>query len=181
VQAALQNAEDFADLMDRYEKALIVYIKRISSADQDDAEDILQDVFIKTYRYLNSFDQDLKFSSWIYRIAHNEAISWHRKNKNIQTLSSEDSAAVFEKLASDLNLKERIDQKLTSEKIRQLVDKLDDKYRNVLILKFLEDKDYTEISDILKIPGGTVATLINRAKKKLKIIFKDHKITAEDL
>lgn len=167
--------------MNRYEKQLIVYIRRISSANQADAEDILQEVFIKTYRYLNSFDQDLKFSSWIYRITHNEAINWHRKNKNKQTLSSEDSQAVFEKIASDLNLKEKINQKMLAKKIRTIIEQLDDKYRTVLVLKFLEEKDYTEISNILKIPMGTVATLINRAKKKLKSLLIDSHITVADL
>ena len=178
VQAALKNADDFLLIMEAYEKQLLVYIRRTCSASQEDAQDILQDVFIKAYRYLNSFDQDLKFSSWLYRIAHNQCIDWHRKNKNKQTLSGEDSDTVFEKLASDLNLNDKIDKKLNKEKIHELLGELDKKYHDILVLKFLEEKDYNEISDILKMPLGTSATQINRAKKKFKSILIDNKITS---
>src|SRR6185503_18028902 len=81
VTLTLQNQENFAHLMKRYEGKLLSYILRISNVDHDEAQDILQDVFIKTYKNLNSFDADLKFSSWIYRICHNQVISNYRKVK----------------------------------------------------------------------------------------------------
>lgn len=163
--------------MQRYERRLLAYIKRIVNIALADAEDILQEVFIKVYQNLNGFDRKLKFSSWIYRITHNQAISHYRRQKSRpKTLSSEDSEKMFEILVSDLDIEEEVQQKMKAEKIHQLLKKLDKKYRDVLVLKFLEDKDYREISDILQKPMGTIATLINRAKKKFKKLLIKHNI-----
>ena len=165
--------------MNRYSDRLLHYIHRLTNIPSADAEDLLQEIFLKTYQNLNDFDQELKFSSWIYRIAHNQIISNFRKNKNkAQALTQEDTELFFERLASDFDLQEKIDQKLLKEKITGILQQLDPKYREVIILKFLEEKDYTEISDILRKPMGTVATLLNRAKSKLKDLLIKHHITA---
>ena len=79
VALALKNQDFFACLVERYEPKLMRYVRRISAATQEDAEDLLQEIFVKVYRNLNDFDPDLKFSSWIYRIAHNQVISYWRK------------------------------------------------------------------------------------------------------
>ncbi|MBU1152057.1 sigma-70 family RNA polymerase sigma factor [Patescibacteria group bacterium] len=169
VVKALENADYFAQLIDRYEKKLFAYIKRLGYFTDPEAEDILQEVFIKTYQNLNDFDQSLKFSSWIYRIAHNHTISQFRKDSKHQgTLSLEDNQILYDKLASEENIKERVDKKILSEQIQSLIQHLPEKYREILILKYLEDKSYEEISNILKKPMGTVATLLSRAKKALK-------------
>ena len=178
MRAALKNADEFARIIEKYEKQLFVYIKRITSVSDDDAQDILQEVFIKIYENLNDFDQNLKFSSWAYRITHNYAISYYRKNKkSMNDISLEDNEVLYEKLASELNLKEEIDEKLLKEKVKEILSELDPKYREVLILKYLEDKDYTEISNILRKPMGTIATLLNRAKAKFKEILKKNNVT----
>lgn len=172
---ALENADDFIFIIKRYERQLFVYIKRLMKISSDDAEDVLQEVFIKTYENLNDFDQDLKFSSWIYRITYNHTISYYRKNKaKMQTLSLEDNEMFIEKLRSEFNLEENVDQKILKEKVQEFLNQLDKKYRDVLILKYLEDKDYTEISNILRKPMGTVATLLNRAKDKFSEILENN-------
>ncbi len=162
--------------MKRYERKLFAYIMRLGKVTTEEAEDILQEVFIKTYQNLNSFDPDLKFSSWIYRITYNHSISSFRKRKSRpQTLSSEDSEKVFECLKSELDIQDDLHRKFENKKLKKILDKLEKKYRDVLILKFLEDKNYKEISDILRKPMGTVATLINRAKSKFrKLLLKNN-------
>ncbi len=178
VKAALQNADDFAAIIDKYERQLFVYIKRITNFSNADAEDILQEVFIKIYENLNDYDADFKFSSWIYRIAHNHAISHYRKNHKFQQdISLEDNEILYEKLACELNIKEQTDEKILKSTIQKLLMELDEKYREVLILKYLEDKDYTEISNILKKPIGTVGTLLNRAKDKFREILIENNVT----
>lgn len=178
VKAALENADNFVHIITKYEHQLLVYIKRITNASTEDAEDILQEVFIKAYENLNDFDQSMKFSSWIYRITHNHTISHYRKNKNSQkNIYLEDNETLYEKLTTDLNIPREVDQKLLKEKIQKTLSKLDIKYREVLILKYLEDKDYTEISNILRRPMGTIATLLNRAKKKFKELATKENIT----
>ncbi|PIT90324.1 MAG: RNA polymerase subunit sigma [Candidatus Komeilibacteria bacterium CG10_big_fil_rev_8_21_14_0_10_41_13] len=169
VALAIKRTDDFKYLIDRYEAKLLRYIRRLSNFSSEDSEDLLQEIFIKVYQNLNSFDDSLKFSSWIYRIAHNQIISQYRKTKSkCKDLEIKADETLVNNLASEFDLKEMIDQKLTSEKLFKLINNLDKKYKEVLILRFFEDKDYREISDILQKPAGTVAALINRAKKQLK-------------
>ncbi|MCK5022073.1 MAG: sigma-70 family RNA polymerase sigma factor [Candidatus Pacebacteria bacterium] len=168
----LENQDYFLYLVRRYEKKLGRYISRISNLSSDDMEDILQDVFIKIYKNLNAFDTSLKFSSWAYRITHNEVISNYRKLKNKATVISFDLDGEFIKnIADDLDIEKNLNLKDLKTDISLILNKMDLKYREVLILKYLEEKKYNEISDILKKPEGTVATLLNRAKKQfLKIV-----------
>lgn len=165
----------FGILIERYEKKLFYYIKRTINAPNADCEDILQEVFIKTYKSLNGFNPDLKFSSWIYRITYNHTISYYRKHKNnAETISIEDSEALINTIKDDLDLEEETAKEFDAERIREAINSLDKKYRDVLVLKFLEEKTYEEISDIIRKPLGTIATLINRAKTKLKDKLQSH-------
>ncbi len=174
VSLTLEDQNAFLYLVNRYEAKLFSYILKISNLDSVEAEDVLQDVFIKVYKNLNAFDADLKFSSWIYRITHNEVISNFRKKKarpeKILTNPEDD---VMERIADELDIERQIDLKTIGENIYKILNEMEEKYKEVLILKFLEEKDYKEISDILKKPMGTVATLINRAKKQFKEKVKE--------
>lgn len=162
----LNNSDYFACIMQRYETKLIRFIRRISGVNIQDAEDILQEVFIRVYKNLNSYDSDLKFSSWIYRITRNYVISEFRKKKARGEVYLVDEE--WNTFVSELNIESDLDREINRDILLKILDKIDLKYREVLILKFLEDRDYKEISDILKKPVCTVGTLINRAKKKLK-------------
>ena len=167
VELALQDQEWYLCLLRRYQDKLARYIRRISGAGEQDIEDLLQEVFIKVYRNLNGFDKDLKFSSWIYRICHNEVISHYRKSKaRPQIINGEEGEKILEMIQDRDKLDDNLDNKISQEKIAQVLSQMDVKYREVLVLKYLEDKDYQEISDILKKPSGTVATLLHRAKKQ---------------
>ncbi|OGM96080.1 hypothetical protein A2333_02645 [Candidatus Wolfebacteria bacterium RIFOXYB2_FULL_49_7] len=169
VTLTLKDRELYACLIRRYEAPLARYVWRISGYSDDDIADILQNAFISAYRNLNGFDPSLKFSSWLYRIVHNETISQHRKRRaRPQTVSVEENDDVFELLASEVDVARDADRAMTAMRIRAVLDAMDPKYREVLVLKYLEDKDYREISDILQKPMGTIATLINRAKKQFK-------------
>ena len=174
----LKDADLFLELMQRYEGRLLAYINRIINVSNGEAEDILQEVFIKTYQNLNGFDLNLKFSTWVYRITYNQVISFFRKNKKHTTnLTDKDSEALILNIADELNLKQAVAQKIDAKLIREAISDLDSKYRDVLVLKFLEDKDYNEISDIIKKPVATVGTLINRAKNKIKEALKQYDLT----
>lgn len=172
VALALENKDLFLYIVMRYEQALLRYIKRLGNFNHEDASDILQESFIKIYRNLNAYNPDLKFSSWAYRICHNHTISHFRKasTKPVNYLDPQD----FSQMKSSLNLHEETAKNLDANLIEEKIYQLKPKYRDVIILRFLEEKDYQEISDILKKPIGTISTLINRAKKKLQtsIILK---------
>jgi RNA polymerase sigma-70 factor, ECF subfamily len=169
VAVVLKKPDAYAFIVQRYEEKLLRYIMWISRGTKEDAEDVLQDVFLSAYKNLNDFDQDLKFSSWIYRIAHNKVISHFRKvTARPKTMTYEGDSQLLNILASEEDIEKSLEKKYTAAEVQKTLDRLDEKYREVLILKFLEEKDYKEISDILEKPMGTVATLISRAKKQFR-------------
>ncbi len=182
VRRALENPDDFFYLMKRYEGRLLRYIRRISAVSYEEAEDILQEAFLKVYRNLNAFDQKLKFSNWIYRIVHNTVIN-HQRKKKVRAavwvrLDEKDRQGAARHLDGVAPESGRGDSRFQDEEMRESLDRalleLPEKYREVLVLRYLEDKSYEEISEILKKPGGTVASLIKRAKKRLRKIAPRH-------
>lgn len=177
---ALEDQEAFVPLVERYEAKLLRYVRRLTGLDMESTEDVIQEVFIKIYRNLNSFDPDLSFSSWAYRIAHNEAVNYLRKHRNKETISieSEDDEMVslLDVLEADVDVMDDVARKELQQKVRAVLMKLPTKYRDVLILRFLEDKDYKEIGDILRKPEGTVGTLLNRAKEQFKRTAKKNNV-----
>jgi RNA polymerase sigma-70 factor (ECF subfamily) len=170
VVLALENQEFFGCLMKRYKDPLSRYVVRIVPSFRNSLDDVLQEVFIKIYLNLRNFDPSLKFSSWAYRITHNHAVSLLRQEssrpKNVST--DNDEYNFFERYVADGQLNEK-EIRYAKEEVSYVLGMLDQKYREVLILRYLEEMDYEEISDILKKPVGTVGTLLSRAK----IIFKE--------
>ncbi|MFA5927179.1 MAG: RNA polymerase sigma factor [Patescibacteria group bacterium] len=169
VTLTLADKNNYFYLANRYEEKLSRYIKRLANFSSQDVEDILQDIFIKAYLNLNSFNPKLKFSSWLYRITHNETINHFKKARTRPiTLSTEDNELILQFIASDSNIEKEMWSQDDAASIQRTLTKLNKNYRDVIILKYFEDKDYKEISDILRKPMGTVATLLNRAKKSLR-------------
>jgi len=169
VSMTLKDKSCFGDLVERYEAKLLRYVARLGVRDPDDQLDVLQDIFLKIYRNLNGFDTSLKFSSWVYRIAHNEAISWYRK-KNVRpeghlVADSEELLGFFKGNEEMADI--TFDKTVNSDEVNKALLVIDNKYRQALILRFFENKEYEEISDILQIPVGSVGTLLHRGKKQL--------------
>ncbi|MEI7741533.1 MAG: RNA polymerase sigma factor [bacterium] len=168
---AKTSPEAFAELVGRYEEKLLRYLRRSFSVSGEDGEDILQNAFLKTYQHLNDYDPTMPFSSWVYRIVRNEAIDLFRKRKVVMLPlenDDEDAMSFADILASDIDVEKDVSRNLEREEIMKSMEKLKEKHRAVLILRYLEEKEYGEIADILQIPMGTVATLISRAKKEMK-------------
>ena len=173
VQVQKGDTESFRVLVERYETKLARYAKRFFFRG-DDAQDLVQDVFIKAYINIKSFDPDRRFSPWIYRIAHNEFVNAvKKKQKERENVSLFDFDVFFPHLvaketadatASLQELKERLDESL---------DKLDDKYKEPLILYYFEEMDYKEIAEILRIPVSTVGVRLQRGKVMLQKIIKE--------
>lgn len=163
IELAKNEANFFGVLMERYETPLLRYIRRISSFDNDDSEDILQEAFIKAYRNLNDFDHDSKFSSWMYRIVRNQTIDTARKKK-LRAAVSIDEHDLAHILRAATDIEGEVARKDDLSRISDTVRSLPETYREALILRFLEEKSYEEIMDILRLPKGTVATLIRRGR-----------------
>lgn len=173
VEFSKHEPETFGFLMERYQGQLASYIRRLTQLPMEDVQDLLQEVFIKIYQNLNAYDASLKFSSWAYRIAHNHVVDYFRRSSaRPQTDALEDYE--WEKIAqAGIYLEKEIASKDCVEKIKNCIRELPFDYREVLILRFLEEKDYEEIMDILQKPKGSVATLIARGKKMLAEKMKE--------
>jgi len=164
-----KNQERYSEIVDRYQKKLFVYIYRLIG-NREEAEDLLQDVFVKAYKNLNSYDTSRKFSSWIYRIAHNESVNYIKRKSLKKFISWETIVSTKDKLDSSSE-EEGADKawirKEVSKEVNEAIGKLPFKYKQVLTLRYYSDQSYEEIAEILGRPVNTVGTLINRAKKKL--------------
>jgi len=160
--------ELFGEIIRRYKTKLTHYLRKFIK-DNDELEDVLQDVFIKTYRNLFDFEADKKFSSWIYRIAHNEALNQIKKfSKEISLDEGE-----WDIMDNEMDVNKSVDISLARSKIVQCLVQMKDNYREALILHYFEDRSYEEISDIMRIPQNTVGVWISRGKSILKTILQN--------
>ena len=162
------DKELFGTLMARYEAKLFRYGKKFLS-DQENIVDVVQDVFIKTYQNIKSFDTSLKFSSWIYRIAHNTFVNALRKKSRspLYFFDIEIDTFIPHPIYEDPLQKEN-EQKEMKKMLDHGLSKVTSKYREVLILYYIEELGYKEIADILRVPVGTVGVRLKRAKDELK-------------
>ena len=163
-----KDKEAYVEIINRYKEGLIRYAAYLTG-DNDSASDAVQEAFIKAYINLNGFNTKKKFSSWIYRIVHNEAMNLLRKdNKELPMFKDVD-------FKSGVNLEEELIKKELQAHARYCLSRMPLIYREALSLYFLEERSYEEISDILRIPIGTVGTRINRAKVLMKKICQKTK------
>lgn len=160
------DKEAYAELVKRYEGKLLRYVKYLVG--EMEADEIVQESFIKAFVNLQGFDEKKgKFSSWIYRIVHNEAMNKVKKKKH---LSLDLNDWLKEILPGKVNIEKEYEKKEEKEMVRRCLRDLEFRYRSVLSLYYLEDKNYEEIGEILKMPMGTVGVRLKRGKEKLKEI-----------
>lgn len=163
-----KDKELFVHIIRRYQDKLMRYANYLVG-DEHSATDIVQESFIKAYTNLNGFDIKKKFSSWIYRIIHNEAINLINKRKKQVSLYKDTD------YDSGINIEDEFVKKELENRTHNCLSKMPVIYREPLSLFFLDEKSYEEISDILRIPMGTVGTRINRAKVLMKKICQKTK------
>jgi len=165
-QVQSSNAEAFGVLVGRYEQKMKRYARKFLLASEED--DLVQEVFIKAYVNIQSFDVARKFSSWLYRIAHNEFINALRKRGRMPVTAFFDFDAVFPHPVA----RETADGALNRAELKQMVEKglenLNPRYREPLVLYYFEEMDYKNIADVLHIPVSTVGVRLRRARAILK-------------
>lgn len=159
------NLEQFGKLVNKYDKKLFGYINKITNQNNEQIEDLLSEVFIKAYENIQSFNNKKKFINWLYRIAHNTCIDFFRRNK-IATVTLNPDDDFYP--SKDLLIEDAEIKKERLEEINGAISRLEVKYREVIILYFIEEKNYDEISEILRISTSAVGVLLFRAKQKLK-------------
>jgi len=162
-EALAGNERAFRKILEGH-YSLIYSVVHGIARERVETDDIVQEVFIKIFRALPHFRGEARLSTWIYRIARNEAINAIEKRKPI--------SAPFED-CEDLAIEEDNPEaahrkKIAREQIERLMDRLDEKQRIALELRYAGDKSYEEIAEIMEIPLGTVKTHIYRAKLSLR-------------
>ena len=159
------NNETFSFLVEKYELSIKRYARKFTQ-DSETINDITQTVFLKAFSHINSFNAKLKFSSWLYRIAHNELANFLKKKKELPLFDFDTfwphSAPGKKELENET---EKIMMKETFEKC---LAKIPAKYREVINFYYLEDLSYEEISEILQTPVSTIGVRLKRGKTILK-------------
>lgn len=151
----------YEQLVLRYQEKILRYLLRVLNYNHQDAEDVTSETFMKAYINLASFNQQMKFSSWLYRIAHNEAVNLIKKKSKSFSVDLDNFQYLPEEIDFEKPRKDDLEKILANLKI-------DDK--NILTLFYLEEKSLREISDILKITENNVAVKLKRARDKAKKI-----------
>ena len=164
------NTEQYEYFLDRYGQQVFVLVDRIVSC-QEDAEELTQDVFLKAFQQLSSFKAESSFSTWIYRIATNLAISAVRKKRN-DVLRLDDS--VFANL-SDTQVDEALEDESEEqmERLQQAMNQLEADERALITLYYLEEKPLAEVAFILGMTGGNAKVKLHRIRKKLYVLIKN--------
>lgn len=166
--------EFFNVIIERYREKLFFYVMRFVK-NEDEAKDVLQNVFVKSLRSIDSFDCERKFSSWIYRIAHNEAVNWATR-KNRETVSIDDLNIQDSNFLANNDFDSSMEKWFNlelKEAMREAIEKLPENYAEVIHLRYIDDMSYKEIAEILGKPVSSVGTLVRRAKKRLLEIVMD--------
>jgi len=166
------NQDAFAEIISRYTDKLNRYLYKFLS-NSEDVEDLLQDIFIKCFVNIKSFDTNQRFSPWIYRIAHNEAINLIKKNSKIPfSFDIFDETLSFIHPKAKENSEDEAERKIIKSHLDEILNDIDKKYKEIIVLYFYEDLSYKDISDILKIPISLVGVRIQRGKEQVKKAFE---------
>lgn len=161
------NKTAFADLMKIYAKK-VYYTAYSFVKNSDDAADISQDVFLKAYTHFPTFDENRAFFPWIYRITKNLSL-----NKLKRCESKNSSLPEFEIIPSMyISPDIEVIEKEEAELLQAAIKKLPENHREIIILKHFDECSYTEMSEILEVPVGTVMSRLYNARKKLREILE---------
>lgn len=173
IKQVIKGDQDaFAEIVEIYSNSIYQLGYRMLG-NRHEAEDIAQEAFIRAYVNIKSFNQDLKFSTWLFRIATNLCIDRIRKKKPDYYLDAEvsgtDGLTMYSQLSSNSPLPEKELESLElQETVQKEILKLPEKYRSVIVLKYIEELSLNEISEILDMPLGTVKTRIHRGREALR-------------
>lgn len=173
VKAIDGREEGFEELVRRYQRPIVGYIYRMLS-DYDASLDVSQEVFIKVYKSLDKYSSEYKFSTWLYRIAHNATIDHIRRNsQNLQSLETEsDDGAYQMQLESSLPTPEQNqERKEWKSEIESVVKCLPSAYRQLILLRHTQELSYDEIAEVTNLPLGTVKNRLFRAREMMREIF----------
>jgi RNA polymerase sigma-70 factor (ECF subfamily) len=167
---ALAGAQDaYRELLRRYERPVFNLVLQIVGG-RADAEDLTQEVFVKAFRALRQFDPARRFSSWLFKIAHNHALDHLRKSRapavSIDTDEHAETLVADGPSPADLTERARL-----ADALRGAIGRLRVEYREAVVLRYQEDLSHEDIADVMGVPVGTVKTYLHRARKDLALVM----------
>ena len=166
------NPAAYSVILERYRNYVFTIVSKYI-ASRETAEEVAQDVFLKAYRFLADFNGQSKFSTWLYTIANNTALS-HLRRKGLNTINLE--PAIMEQIDHSVPAANVIDAKTEKKMIQQAMAKLPAEDARILTLYYLADQSVEEIAGILGIASGNVKIRLFRARSKMKAVLeKDFK------
>jgi RNA polymerase sigma-70 factor (ECF subfamily) len=175
-QARNGRESAYRELIGRYQRPVFSLIYRLVR-NREQAEDLAQDTFIKVLNAIDRYDPSYKFSSWIFKIAHNTALDQLRK-KEPETLSLDGSphaltadeveATTLTAVSADENPEQFTSSREVGQEIEQALGMIRPEYRTAIVLWHIDGRPYEEIAEIMGLPLGTVKTYIHRGRKDLR-------------
>lgn len=180
IAKAISGREDgFEELVRRYQRPITNYVFRMLS-DYDASLDVTQEVFIKVYNSLSRYSSEYKFSTWLYRIAHNAAIDYiRRRSPNELSIETENKDGAYQLQIESPNPTPEQDRERSEwrTEIEAVVKCLPAVYRELILLRHSQDLSYDEIAEITGLPLGTVKNRLFRAREMMREIFIERGFT----
>lgn len=172
-------------LVDRYKDQLTNYIYRFVG-DWEECEDLLQETFLRVYRNRHSYRPVAKFSTWLYTIAGNLARSEYRKRKrrnvySIQSVNRDNEEYEIDIPDESFSPDEAAEGAIQDKYIQEALMEIPEEFREVVVLRDIQQLSYDEIAQVTGLPMGTVKSRINRGRTKLQALLKDVYTPDEDL
>lgn len=173
------RTDRFEELVRRYQRPIIGYVFRMMG-DYEAALDVTQEAFIKVYNSLHKYSAEYKFSTWLYRIAHNAAIDHLRRNSVVpQSIETENADGTYELQIESRGSSPEQDHERSEwrNEIDIVVKCLPPAYRDLILLRHSRDLSYDEIAEVTGLPLGTVKNRLFRAREMMRTIFIERGFT----
>ncbi len=163
--------EAYSIIVTRYRERIHQFIFRYTK-NHLDSEDLAQETFLRVFRSRNSYERIARFSTWLYTIAQNLIRSQYKKNQRMQTISltqsdDQDQEITMELPDTALPTDQQVHLSMTIMQVRKALDSIPSDFRDVLVMRDIDQLTYEEIMDITKLPMGTVKSRINRGRARL--------------
>ena len=166
----LQKERAFTELIKKYQEKLYWHVRRIV-VDHDDANDILQNMFIKVWKSLENFREDSQLYTWLYRIATNECLTFLEQQKRHSSVSFSD---VESGLSNKIKADENFDANKLEWKLQLGIQHLPEKQRIVFNLRYYDEMPYEEMSRVLETSEGALKASYHHAAKKIEDFILNH-------
>lgn len=168
------DISSFSHLVKKYEKDIFYYFFRMTK-NYDDSRDLSQETFLRAYKYLKTYNEKYAFSTWIFKIAHNCLNDfWKRKGKNDLSVERMEEEYHYEP-SSDENVSETVERNDLKYQIKKALLSLPALYKEIMILRVIEEKSYEEICEITSISLSNVKIRIHRARKAMRKILEEYR------